>query len=174
MISTQLKYLFKQIVFVKTILARLIIILFKKNKNIEIVKLNYNTEFLFSNSFLVIEYNFTNALCYSFNHKKTLEKSIKIFNLQNIDSKIDIVVFGLFRKKKYSIKIKPTLKLENHKFKTNFSNFHINLNTHSFPKLVNFTLEISIPEPHLKIFQIDMMNKPFTVQLNNFNQNEFI
>lgn len=174
MFSHQLKYLIRQGAFTKTVLVRFLIILFKRNKNIELLKLNYNTNHLFKNSFIKIEYHFKNALWYSFDDKKTLEKNIKIFNLENTNSNINLVVFGFFRKKKYSLKFEPTLKIENQNFKTNFSNLSLNLEKSSIPKLAPLLVEVSIAKPLLKNSKIRTTNQTFYIKHNNYNQNEFI
>jgi len=172
--SHQLKYLLKQGVFAKIVFARLLIILFKKNKDIGLIELNYNTQYLFMNSFIIVEYKFNNALWYSFNNKKTLEKNIKIFNLENINQNLDIVVFGLFRKKKYSLKFEPELKMENQNFKTNFSNLSLTLRTNSIPQLTHSSIEVFISEPQFKRSMIKINQPTFDIKHHNYNQNEFI
>lgn len=172
--SHQLKYLLKQGAFAKTVFARLLFILFKRNKDIGLIELNYNTQYLFTNSFIIVEYKFTNALWYSFNNKRTLEKNIKIFNIENINQNLDIIVFGLFRKKKYSLKFEPKLKIENQSFKTNFSNLSLTLRTNSIPQLTHLLIEVSISEPQFKRSIIKINNPIFDIKHHNYNQNEFI
>ena len=174
MFSHQLKHLLKQGAFAIVVLVRLLIILFKRNKNIQLIKLDYNTNHLFKNSFIIIDYQFNNVLWYSFNNKKTLEKSIKIFNLKNIDSNVNLVVRGLFRKKKYVLKFDPTLKIENQNFKTNFSNLSFNLKKNSIPKLSPLLIEISVSEPSLKKSKTRIANQTLNIKYNNYNKNEFI
>ncbi|KOP36387.1 hypothetical protein DBB36_23605 [Flavobacterium sp. WLB] len=164
----------KQIAFTKTVLARFFVILFKKNKNIELLKLNYETNCVFKNSFVIIDYEFNNALWYSFNNKKTLEKSIKIFNLENIFPNMDIVVHGFFRKKKYSLKLEPSLKIENQSFKTNFSNLSLNLKENHIPQLTHSSIEISISKPEIKTSKVNIKNQALNLKHNTYNQNEFI
>lgn len=172
--SNQLKYLLKQLAFIKTVLVRFLIILFKRNKNIELLKMNYNTNYLFKNGFIIIEYQFNNALWYSFNNKKTLEKGIKIFNIENIDSNLNLVVFGFFRKMKYSLKFDPKLTLENQSFKVNFSKLSLNIKTNSILQLTHSLIQVSISEPNLKKSKIKLNNQTFNIYHNNYNQNEFI
>ncbi len=174
MLSQYLKYLIEQISFTKTVLTRFFVILFKRNKNIEFIKLNYERKYLFKNSFIIIDYEFNNALWYSFNNRKTLEKSIKIFNLENISSNMDIVVHGLFRKKTYSLKFDPSLKIENQSFKTIFSNLSLNLEENRTPRLIHSSIEISIPNPEIKTSKVNIKNQDFNFKHNTYNQNEFI
>ncbi|MFD2940678.1 hypothetical protein [Flavobacterium notoginsengisoli] len=174
MLSQHLKNLFKQIAFTKTVLSRFLIILFKRNKNIEILKLNYQINYLFKNSFIIIEYEFKNALWYSFNNKKTLERSIKIFNLENIPSSMDIIIHGFFRKKKYSLKFEPTLKIENQSFKTNFSNLSLNLKENLIPQLTHSSIDFSISKLEVKTSKVTLKNQAFNLNHNTYNQNEFI
>ncbi|ABQ07847.1 hypothetical protein SAMN05444146_2617 [Flavobacterium johnsoniae] len=174
MLSQYLKYLFKEITFTKIVLVRFFIVLFKRNKNIELLKLNYGTNYLFKNSFIIIEYDFNNALWYSFNNKKTLEKSIKIFNLENISPNMDIIVHGFFRKKKYSLTFEPSLKIENQSFKTNFSNLSLNLKHNQIPQLTHPSIEISISKPEIKTSKVSIKNQAVNFNHNTYNQNEFI
>lgn len=174
MFSAKLKYLIKQGVFAKIVLIRFLIIIFKRNKNIQLIKLKYNTNHIFKNSFIIIDYQFDNALWYSFNNKKTLEKNIKIFNLENTNSDIILVVFGFFRKKKYSLRFDPTLKIENQNFKTDFSKLSLNLEKNTIPKLAPSLVEVSISKPPLKKSKIIIKNQTFNIRYNNYNQNEFL
>lgn len=174
MFSDQLKYLIKQGAFAKIVLVRFLIIIFKRNKNIELIKLNYNSNHIFKNSFIIIEYHFNNALWYSFDNKKTLERSIKIFNLENINSNVNLVVYGFFRKKKYSLKFDPMLKFQNQNFKTNFSNLSLNLEKNIIPKLGPSLIEVSISKPPIKKSKIIISKQTFDIKHNNYNQNEFI
>lgn len=174
MFSSHLKYLFQQVAFTRIVLVRLIIVLFKRKKNIELIKLNYETNILFKNSFIIIDYQFNNALWYSFNNKKTTEKNIKIFNLENTPPKIEIEVYGFFRKKKYSLKFEPTLKIENQSFKTNFSNLSLNLKENQIPQLTHSFIEISISKTEIKTSKVTIENKVFNINHNNYNQSEFI
>jgi hypothetical protein len=172
--SNQLKYLLRQGTFTKIVLVRFLIILFKKNKDIELLKLNYNTNNLFKNGCIIIEYQFNNVLWYSFNNKKTLEKGIKVFNLENINSSLNLVVYGFFRKKKYSLKFEPTLTIENQSFKTNFSKLSLNLKKSLAPELTHPVIEVSIIKPKLKTSKIKINNQTLNIKHNRYNKNEFI
>lgn len=174
MFSHNLKYLLKKGLFIKTILFRFLIILFKRNKDIELIKLNCETNYLFKNSFVIINYQFDNALWYSFNNKKTLEKNIKIFNLENIPPSMNIIIHGFFRKKKYSLNFEPSLKIENQNFKTIFLNLSLNLNENSIPQLTHYIIETSISKPGIETSKITIKKHSFNIKHNNYNQNEFI
>lgn len=174
MFSHQLKYLITQGAFAKILMVRFLIIIFKRNKSIQLIRLNYNTNHLFKNGLIIIEYQFNNALWFSFDNKKTLEKSIKIFNLEKIDSNLTFIVYGFFRKKKYILKFDPMLKIENQNFKTNFSNLFLNLEKNAAPKLTPTLVEICISKPPLKKSKIIIRNQTFDIKHNNYNQNKFI
>lgn len=174
MFSNQLKYLIQQGAFAKIVLVRFLLIIFKRNKDIQLIKLEYNKNHLFKNSFVIIDYQFKNALWYSFDNKKTLEKGIKVFNLENINLNINLVVYGFFRKKKYILKFNPTLKIENQNFKINFSNLSLHLERNSIPELTPLLIEVFVSEPPLKKTKIIITNQPFRLKHNNYNQNEFI
>ena len=70
--------------FIKVVFTRFFVILFRKRKRIDLLYLNYETEQLFENSYIIIRYRFRNALWFRFENHSTIEKQIKIFDLNNI------------------------------------------------------------------------------------------
>ena len=160
-------------------IARFFIILFRPRKRIEEIYLNYSTEHLFDNSYIIINYRYRNAIYYRFGKHKTLEKQIKIFDLKNLDKEIDFVVFGFFRCKKYKLKFEPQLTLNNSSFKTTFSSLKIKLVERIIPKLSHPNIYCDFKKPvvnsqKIKIKQIKI--KQLTIKISNipFNLNEFI
>ena len=174
MYSHHLTYLFKKLHFLKVVLARFCIILFRRRKKLEELYINYDTEHLFDNSYIIIKYRFKNALYYRFGKEVTLEKQIKIFNLKGIDNELDFVVYGLFHKRKYKLKFEPQLTLNNAAFKTNFSHLNLKLETVNIPKLVSNNIKLKIVAPGFNIPKIKAKNKPITIFHKTFNQTDFI
>lgn len=160
--------------FIKVVIARFFIILFRRKKEIELLQLEYNTDHLFENSFIIINYRFRNAIYYKFGNHKTLEKKIKIFNLKNFETEFQLTVYGLFRMRTYQLKFDPKLALNSEKFKTSFSNFNAKLKEQNIPNLSNPLFNLAIEKPIITTPKTEIANKTITIKTNSFNQNEFI
>lgn len=175
MISQYLKYLLEKLHFIKVVTARFfIILLFRRRKRIEEIHLNYSSEHLFNNSYIIINYRFRNAIYYRFGKYKTLEKQIKIFDLKNFDKEFEFIVYGFFDTKRYKLKFEPQLTLENSSFKTSFSYLNIKLVDRTIPKLAHPNIYSNIKKPKIIIPNIEINHKPITISNTIFNQNEFI
>lgn len=167
MFSHYIKYLIEKLRFLKVIIARFFLILFRKRKRIELLYLNYDKEHLFETSYIVINYRFKNVIYYRFGKHITLEKKIKIFNIKNFENEFDLVVYGLFQKKKYRIKFEPKLALNSDPFKTTISNLTVKLIEQKLPKLAH-------PKIYVNIKQLIINTKKIKINNNSFNQNEYI
>lgn len=174
MLSHYLVYLLEKLHFLKFVIARFLIILFRRRKGIELVCLEYNTDHLFDNSLIIINYQFKNAVYYKFGNHKTLEKQIKIFNLKNFDKEFNLTVYGFFRKKTYQLKFEPKLTLESERFKASFSNFNLKLEKQYLPNLSHPLFYFTLNQPAIKLSKVKLSNKNITIKTNSFNQNEFI
>ena len=174
MFSHYLTYLLEKLRFLKVVIARFLTILFRRRKGIELLRLEYDTEHLFDNSFIIINYRFRNAIYYKFGNHITLEKEVKIFNLTNFDKDFQLTVFGFFRKKTYLLKFEPKLKLEPEKFKTTFSNFRIKLEEQNTPNLSHPSFFLAIYKPIIKTHKTKILNKAINIKTSSYNQNEFI
>jgi hypothetical protein len=174
MFSHYLSYLLEKLLFLKVVISRFLIILFRRRKGIELLLLEYDTEHLFDNSFIVINYRFRNAIYYRFDNHKTLEKQIKIFNIENFDNEFDLIVYGFFRKKTYKIQFEPQLTLNSNSFKTTISNLSLKLKEQNVPKLAHPSIYLGIEKPNIMSKKIKTTNKSLQITHNSFNQNEFI
>lgn len=174
MFSHYLTILLIKLQFIQVVTARFFIILFRKRRAIELLQLDYETEHLFDNSLIVINYRFRNAIYYRFGKHKTLEKQVKIFNLKNFENEFDLFVYGFFRKTKYRIQVEPQLTLNNDSFKTIISNLSIKLIEQNVPKLTQPSIYFHIEKPNIKFQKIKITNKTLQIKTNSFNQNEFI
>jgi hypothetical protein len=172
--TNQLIYLLDKFHFILVVIARFFKILFRRKKDIEQLFINYETEHLFENSCIIINYRFRNALYYQFGDTKTLEKHIKIFDLKNCDKEIDFVVHGLFRKKSYKLKFEPDLTLDNSRFKTSISNLNLKLEEWSIPKLVHSNILFYVKTPMHTTKSIRVIQPNIKISNKTFNQNEFI
>ncbi len=156
------------------VIARFFKILFRRKKEIEELFLNYQTEHLFDNSYLVINYRFRNALYYRFGKHKTLEKQIKVFDLKHCDKEMDFVVYGLFDSKQYKLTFEPQLTLENSSFKASFSNLNIKLTERTIPKLIHSKVNCHIKTPVVMTSKIRIKQHNIKISNTTFNQNDFI
>jgi hypothetical protein len=172
--TNQLTYLLEKFHFKLVVIARFFKILFRRNKELEELFLNYETQHLFDNSYLVINYRFRNALYYQFGATKTLEKHIKIFDLKNCDKEMDFVVYGLFDSKSYKLIFEPQLSLESSSFKTFFSNLNVKLSERTIPKLIHSKVNCHIKTPFIITPRIRIKQPNIKISNTTFNQNEFI
>ena len=109
-LSNYFKPIASKIKFVAIVISRCFRIFFRRRWSIQKDYLDFSTENIFENSYLVIRYNFNNALWYNFKGiKKTTQKTPLVLDTANIDATdITLIVQGLFRKKKYKISIVPS------------------------------------------------------------------
>lgn len=174
MVSNYLILVFKKLQFILIIVGRFFKILFRKRKEIELLYLNYSTEYIFDNSLIIINYRFRNGLWYQFGKHKTLEKEIKIFNLKNFDTEFDFVVHGFFQKKVFKLKFEPQLTINTQSFKTSLSNRSLDLVEKAIPDLIQPHLYSDIGKLSIDTSKIKVTSKPFIINNNTYNQNEFI
>ena len=175
MLSHYLTLLLQKLHFLKVVIARFFIILFRRKKRIELLHLDYDTKHLFKNSYIIINYRFKNALYYSFGKHKTLEKKIKIFNLKNMDKELELVVHGIFfKKEKYELKFKPELQLITDDFKTDIFNLNLKLVEKTIPKLASKEIYCDVKQPRIEIPKIKYNNKKIEIANTTFNQTDFI
>jgi len=172
--SHYLTYLLEKIGFYKVVIARFLIILFRRNKKIELLHLEYDTEYLFDNSYIVINYRFRNTIYYQFGNHKTLEKKIKILNLKNFENEFELKVYGFFRKEIYKLKFEPKLTIETSNFETKFSNLKVELEQQLIPKLNHPLFYPRIKRLFIKTPKTNVINPTINIKTNIYNQNEFI
>lgn len=166
MFSSFLNIILQKIVWYWTIVKRFSIILFRKNRRIKLLYLKYNSEHVFDNGFLIVNYRFRNALYYKFGNHITLEKQIKIFNLKNFDHEFQLTVYGFFQKKTFKLKVEPKSTLHTNNFKTTISNITVELKEQK-TTLNQASVILTLDEPKIIYPKIK-------IETNSFNQNEFI
>lgn len=174
MFSHYLKCLLERLHFFKIVITRFLLILFRRRKGIELLSLDYNSEHLFENSFILINYRFKNAIYYQFGNHTTLEKKVKIFNLSNFEKDFKFTVYGFFRKKTYHLKFQPILTLESEKFRTSFSNFNILLEEQFIPNLSFPIISLKLEEPVIRVPKLEVSSNTIKIKINSFNQNDYI
>lgn len=167
-------YLINQLHFLIIVTTRFLKIVFKSNRGIQLVYLNHNADLLFESSFLVIKYNFQNALYFKINNQTTLSNTPKVFNLSEITNPIEFVVYGFFQKQTYYIEFEPTLTLNSKSFNTSISNLNIELNNPRNLILSMKNIQNKIKTPKVKNQRIKYNNQNIKILTQPFNQKEFI
>ncbi len=174
MFTKHLTYLLNKLRFTIVVIARFIKILFRKKKEIEILYLNYETKHLFDTSYLIINYRFKNAIYYRFGNDISLEKQIKIFDLNNIDSEFDLVVNGFFDSKTYNLKFEQENTLDKTNFMTSISNLNVRLEQRVIPKLTHSKIRCRIITQKVSSTRIVINQPRIKISNTNFNQNDFL
>lgn len=152
------------------------VLIFKWNKEIQPIQLSYFRDWRLEKSYLIIHFNFKNAVWYQLQSIKKIDCSKPIIlNLENIkESKLELIVYGLFRKKIYIIDTTKNKTITTNSFKTTISNINIVEQIIS-----NLMLKLQKPffkneEISLKLNEIETAINPIHLTFNNFTQKEFI
>jgi hypothetical protein len=82
--------------FNSIVLFRSFILLFTRNKSIELIQLDAHSEYIFEKSYFAIAYKFRNAIWYEFKGlKSTTDDSLIVFDRSNVGNPIVLIVHGL-------------------------------------------------------------------------------
>lgn len=174
MISDYFKIVFNQLRFLLQILKRFFIILFRKRKSIQFLHLHYSDKYLFSNSIIIINYRFRNAIYYKFGNHITVEKEIKLFNIDKIKPEIILTVYGFFRKQHYVLKVEPDNILINGTFKTEFNNLNPELKNKIVPQSFSKDYSSDIKKINVKLSNVELNIKTIKPKHSSFNQIDFL
>jgi hypothetical protein len=152
------------------------VLLFKWNKNIKPIQLSYFREWRFEKSYLIIHFNFKNAIWYQLKNIKRINcLQPIILNLENIKEKqIEFSVYGFFRKEIYLIDIVKSETLITETFKTEINQINIIQQI-----ATSFNLKLQKPLLEKQIIRLEQNKietniKPITLNLKNYNQKEYI
>lgn len=167
--SDYFKPIANRIKFAFTVIGRVIKILLRRKRDIQLLQLEYSKKYLFDKSYLIIKYQFKNAVWYEFKTlKRTTQKSPVIFNITNLNrTSIILVVHGFFKKEVYTIEIKPENTIDTKNFKTRISN--INNKITFIP-----SLQLLIKNPKIYMPDININNTPIIISHSTFNQKDFV
>lgn len=169
-----LKKLNSDLHFFKVVIARFLIILFRKRKNIEVLYLNYSDKHLFDTSYIVLNYHFKNAIWFRFGKHITTNKHLKIFNLKNFEKEFDLVVYGFFRKKTFLLKFESELKLETENFKTKLINLNSKIEFKDIPNFYRKPISIELMEMSPNFPKIKLQLETLKIKTNQYNQTDII
>lgn len=161
--------LLNKVKFAITVIVKFFKILFRRQKNIQLLKLEYSQRYLFNESYLIVSYRFKNVLWYNFkNLKKTTKSNPIVFNIKNIgSSNITLIAHGFFRRKKYRIDFNPAHILERKTFKTAISNIN---NNYSFIAPISHVPKV----PILYIPTIEVNKKEIKTSHSPYNQISYL
>jgi hypothetical protein len=174
--SEKLKWLGNYLQFQIMKYWKIFVLLFKWNKNIKPIQLSYFREWRFDKSYLIIHFNFKNAIWYQLKNIKRINSLQPIIlNLENIKEKqIEFTVYGFFRQETYLIDTVKSETLITEAFKTGIKQINI------IQQIVT-SLNLKIKKPILEkqIIRLEKNNietniKPITLNFKNYNQKEFI
>jgi hypothetical protein len=155
---------------------KIFMLFLKWNKNIKKIQLSYFREWRFEKSYLIIHFDFKNAVWYQLGNIKRINCLQPIvLNLENINNnKVELIVHGLFRQRKYLIDIAKSETLITDTFKTEIN--RINL-----IQEITASLNIKLNNPLLvkQIIRLDQKKvetntQTITISLNKYTQNEYI
>jgi hypothetical protein len=168
-LSDYFRLLLPKLTFATIVIRRFLKILFRKNKTITLIRLEYSHKYLFDTSYLVVKYRFKNALWYNFGRiKNTTEKELIVFNLQNVhSSQIRLVVRGFFRSKAFLIPIHKQNAIESKTFTASIINLNRQMNFTN-----PFVASISAPSVNIPSIRINAVEK--TIYQQPYNQSDFI
>ena len=151
-------------------------ILFKSKKNLKEVEFNYYKNWHFDNAYLIIKYEFLNAIWIDINGVKKIYSNIPIvLNLQNIDThNLDVFVYGFFSRKKYTISLNKQERLNNQLFKTEV----LQIGTIS-PKASVINSSIPLPiltrnNPKLTYKALKVFDKTIQINHNKFKLQDYL
>lgn len=163
----------RNFIFLK-IVGRFLKILFKRNKSIQCIYLDYSDRYLFQSGYVIVNYKFKNALWYKFGKYHTTQPSIKIFNLNNFDKEFDLVVYGVFRKKVYRLKFEPQHVLETKTFKTQIEKINREVNLKPIPILNNKTINLKLGIVSLGHRDVSIKLNTIKISSTNFNLTDYL
>ncbi|MCB0750027.1 MAG: hypothetical protein KDC52_00990 [Ignavibacteriae bacterium] len=103
--------------------------MFKRKRYIERNNFNYHKYWHFNNAYLVIDFQFKNAIWYKVGNIKSIDFSKPlILNLENIHTdNINFEVFGFFQKQVYTINLNKVAEVNSESFKTQIHNLNLKL-----------------------------------------------
>ena len=183
---TQILKFFSNIRFNSIVLFRSFILLFTRNKSIELIQLDAHTEYIFEKSYLAIAYKFRNAIWYEFKGlKSTTDDSLIVFDRSNVGNPIVLIVHGLMNNREYVFETTPDHRLHNASFVTRLNNL-TNLTYKSYALSCvsgNLQLVYDMFSFHLNIKEIcnirsninlTVKNHPVKINYSSFNKSDFL
>ena len=184
--SAKILKLFSDIKFNSIVLFRSFILLFSRNKSIELIQLDTHTEYIFEKSYFSIAYKFRNAIWYEFKGlKSTTDDSLMVFDRSNVGNPIVLIVHGFGNKSEYEFEITPDHKLYNASFVTKLNNL-TNLDFKSSTLIcVPYNLQMEYDMISCKVnikdkcnvrldMNLSIKNQPIKINYSSFNKSDYL
>ena len=151
-------------------------ILFKKNRKLKNISLDYYKNWHLDNSYLIVDLKFKNAIYFKVGKIKSFDFSIPlILNLQNLQTKsIKVEVFGFLQKQVYEIELNKEIKLETKSFKTKFENLSLIEIPRNKAKLKIANFWLSLGKTKVRIQSVSVNTNNITIKSNKFKIQEYI
>ena len=159
----------KQIRFITVVFARAFIVLFRWNKKIKKSHFYYSTKNNFSNSLMIIEFDFKNVLYYKINKVlKTTETKPIILNINNYHKKeIIFEIVGLFHKREITIPIKISNHLQSIKTQAIFTKS-------TQVELKERKIKTSFKDAIIKEKSVELKQQTISLTNTLYNQTDFL
>lgn len=160
--------------FYSLVLIKTIVVLFRKDRTLKKINLDYISSPHSEDDFLLLNFTFKNALYYKINNTKYLYDGSKLIYLKPQNHKVNFEAIGLSMRFKKTIEIKPNLKTEFLSFKANTQNLKLAYNTKSDIIVINLNHSINLKHIELSFNEIKFKNQSTTIKLNTFNQFDYL
>jgi hypothetical protein len=181
--SNHIKPVVAKIRFMLIVLIRFLRLLFRRDKQLTLLTLDYSKKYQFNQSLLVIQYQFKNALWYHFKEiKRTTKSGLIVLNLSKIpEFPVVLTIHGLFRKKIILIGVTPEATMQPIAFRTKINHLRdLKYRKRSIALYVEHIHPVT-PKIKVKHFPINMSHTHIIMKRNkihfeypSFNQTEFL
>ena len=156
--------------------GKLLIIFFKRKKQLKKISFDYYRKWHFDNAYLFVDFKFKNAVWFRIGNYKSNDFSKQIIlDLENIHTDtIHFEVFGFFQKQLYEINLNKQAKINTQSFKTKINNLNTfklakqNIKTQK-PKIV-----LQNNRPILKLEKIQFVSNSININHKPFKTQDYI
>lgn len=176
-LSYNIKWLMNGVGFFFLKIGRLFKLLFQRNRKLEVIAFNYFKNWHFNNAYLVVDYQFKNAIWFRVDSVKHSNLDVPIvFDLENIKTNdLTFEVFGFLQKQTLRIDLQKHIHLTSTEFRPELitSKFQT-IVASSINKIANLNIrnvKILVPKPQIYSAPIEIkrVNPVLPQRLHNIN-----
>lgn len=160
--------------FYTIITKRVIMVLFVKNRKLKKISFDYISYPHSDDDFLILDFNFTNALYFKINDVKYVYYGKKIIPLKKYNYKIEFTAIGIFKNYHETIVVEPTISTVFSNFKTISNNLQFSLEQQKELHFLNKEHKSISKNVNLNFQKITIKDNKPTFKSTKYNQNEFI
>lgn len=176
-LSYNIKWLMNGVGFFFLKIGRLFKLLFQRNRKLEVVAFNYFKNWHFNNAYLVVDYQFKNAIWFRVGSVKHSSLDVPIvINLENIKTNdLTFEVFGFLQKQTLRIDLKKHMHLTSTEFRRELitSQFQTivasSINKIAYLNIRNLKILIPKPQIYSAPIKIKRFNPILPQRLRNIN-----